>query len=311
MKRLDSNSPIPLYAQLAEAIRYQIASGALEAGEMLPALRSAAREWGVNLHTVRRAYSLLAEKGVVRTDAQVGTVVLGRPAEEGRVDPVDWFISRTITEAYERHGLSVEELKLRLERWGRGNGSSAEPRVFVVEGDESEASALATQLGARWAVSAEGWSMQRPGGLPDGLLIASLQQYNEIRVRWPDRVGDVRFVRIQPDGTLASRVVSTAPIVRAVLCEKDLGSAKVVAADLRRILPSGRVEVVPHVVSRPGELLSFVPDSVDAVLFPPRMWNALDATERANPKAYQVRYIFDPKEIERIAEEQGWLTRGD
>lgn len=310
MKRLDPASPIPLYAQLAEAIRFEVATGAIAAGEMLPPLRSAARQWGVNLHTVRRAYSELAEKGIVRTDAQVGTVVLGRPAGGPTVDPIDWFVSRMVTEAHERHGLSVEELKLRLDQWGSRSGSVAGRTVYVIDRGEGEAATLATQLRARWMISAEGWSLERPGGLPNGTLIAPLQHYNELRSRSAERAGDVHFVRTHPEPEIATRVLtSPRPVIRTVLCEKDLPSAAAVVADLRRIFPAGRVEVMPHVVSRPGELLSFVPESLDAVLFPPRMWSALTPAERANPKAHEVRYVVAAKDAERLANELGWSER--
>ena len=310
MKPLDHSSPIPLYAQLAEAIRYEIATGAITPGEMLPPLRSAAKAWGVNLHTVRRAYGTLAEKGVVRTDPQVGTVVLGRSAGSPSVDPIDWFVSRIVTEAYERHGLSVEELKLRLDRWGSRTGLTTERPVYVVEKAEGEAAGLATQLRSKWAVGAEAWSLERPGPPPSGTLIAPIQHYNDVRLRWPERIGDVHFVRTRPDPSLAPRVVtSPKPTVRTVLCEKDLSTATGVVADLRLVLPPGRVEVMPHVVSRPGELLSFVPDSVDAVLFSPRMWASLSAAERANPKAHEVRYVFEKRDLERLAEELGWGER--
>lgn len=309
MKKLNPSSPIPLYAQLAEAIRYEIATGSIATGEMLPPLRTAARRWGVNLHTVRRAYSSLAEKGIVRTDPQVGTVVLGGGPASPTVDPVDWFVSRVVTEAYERHGLSLEELKLRLERWGTRAGAMSERPVYVIDRGEEEASALASQLRAQWSIAAEGWSLERPGPPPAGTLIAPLQQYNDIRLRWAERVGEVHFLRTRPEPSITAKITSPRPTVRTVLCEKDMPTANSVVADLRRILPAGRVEVMPHIVSRAGELLSFVPESIDAVLFPPRMWQNLTAAERANPKAVPVRYVFEPRETEKLAGELGWEAR--
>ncbi len=308
--KLDPRSPIPLYAQLAEAIRYEIATGAIPTGDMLPALRIGARRWGVNLHTVRRAYAELAERGVVRTDPQRGTVVLGRGPSSPSVDPVEWFISRMVTEAHERHGLNVAQLKLRLDQWGSRLGGRLEQPVHVVERAEPEASHLATQLRAVWAILAEPWSLERPGAPPAGSLVAPLQHYNEVRVRWPDRLGDVHFLPTRPDPSLASRIVrSPRPQIRAVLCELDVPTAASAAADLRRVLPPGRVEVVSHIVGKPGELLSFVPDSIDAVLFPPRMWEKLNATERSHPKAVEIRYVFEGRGVERLAEDLGWARR--
>lgn len=309
MKPLDPRSPIPLYAQLAERIRFEIGTGELATGALLPPLRSAAKRWGVNLHTVRRAYAVLAEKGLVRTDPQRGTEVLGRVGATG-VDPVDWFVSRMVTEAYERHGLSVEELKLRLDRWGNRSGRTGEPRVSVVDRGESEASALAAQLRARWEVAAEPWSLERPGVPPSGTLVAAMRHYEEIRMRWPERFEDVRFVGTRPDPSIAARVVSSPrSVIRAVLCERELPMANSAAADVRRVLPPGRVDVVPHVVSRAGELLSFVPDSVDGVLFPPRIWSELTPAERSHAKAIEIRYVFDPRDLERLSAELGWAAR--
>src|SRR5262245_48034254 len=44
--QLDPQSPVPLYHQLAESLRYRIATGALRPGQPLPPLREAARRWG-------------------------------------------------------------------------------------------------------------------------------------------------------------------------------------------------------------------------------------------------------------------------
>ena len=58
-KNIDSGSPIPLYHQIAEAIRQQIENGDLSRGDALAPLREAAQFWGVNLHTVRHAMETL------------------------------------------------------------------------------------------------------------------------------------------------------------------------------------------------------------------------------------------------------------
>ena len=74
--QLDHASPVPLYHQISEAIRYRIATGAVPPGTVLPPLREAARLWGANLHTVRRAYTELGRTGIVVTRVARGTVVL-------------------------------------------------------------------------------------------------------------------------------------------------------------------------------------------------------------------------------------------
>lgn len=55
----------PLYAQLADAFRSEIARGALGEGETLPAARALAQALDMNVHTVLRAYQLLRDEGIV------------------------------------------------------------------------------------------------------------------------------------------------------------------------------------------------------------------------------------------------------
>jgi DNA-binding transcriptional MocR family regulator len=60
----------PVYQQIAHAIRAQVASGALAAGDRLPTIRALAQRLAVNRDTVAAAYEALAADGLV--DAQVG-----------------------------------------------------------------------------------------------------------------------------------------------------------------------------------------------------------------------------------------------
>ena len=80
---LDSDSPIPLYHQIAEALRYAIATGEIGEGDRLPPVREAAAAHSVNMHTIRRAYRALSEQGFVEMRGAGGTVVTGR-AQPGR-----------------------------------------------------------------------------------------------------------------------------------------------------------------------------------------------------------------------------------
>src|SRR4051812_924277 len=100
--RLDPSSPIPLYHQLAEAVRAEIAAGTLEPGDRLPPLRVAADAWGVNLHTVRHAYRALADAGLVRTAGRGSIVLRADGAPPATVLDED-VITRFLREAREQH----------------------------------------------------------------------------------------------------------------------------------------------------------------------------------------------------------------
>jgi GntR family transcriptional regulator len=59
------NSGVPIYRQLIDQLRAQIAGGRIGAGEFLPSVRQVAEELQVNPMTVSKAYSQLERDGVV------------------------------------------------------------------------------------------------------------------------------------------------------------------------------------------------------------------------------------------------------
>ena len=58
-------SGVPIYRQLMDQVRAQIAGGRLTPGEFLPSVRQVAEELEVNPMTVSKAYSLLEKEQVV------------------------------------------------------------------------------------------------------------------------------------------------------------------------------------------------------------------------------------------------------
>jgi GntR family transcriptional regulator len=59
------NSGVPIYRQLCDQIRAQIAGGRINTGELLPSVRQVAEELAVNPMTVSKAYSLLEREGAI------------------------------------------------------------------------------------------------------------------------------------------------------------------------------------------------------------------------------------------------------
>ncbi|HEX6946307.1 MAG TPA: GntR family transcriptional regulator [Acidimicrobiia bacterium] len=78
--RIDPGSATPIFEQIADSVRKQVASGELAEGARLPSARDVAESLGVNLHTVLHAYQVLREEGLVEMRRGKGATVTGQAA---------------------------------------------------------------------------------------------------------------------------------------------------------------------------------------------------------------------------------------
>jgi GntR family transcriptional regulator len=78
--RIDLSSPVPVYEQIRSQVAALVAVGGLNPGDRLPASRDLARDLGIAVGTVQRAYRELEASGVVTSRRRVGTVVAEPPA---------------------------------------------------------------------------------------------------------------------------------------------------------------------------------------------------------------------------------------
>lgn len=79
----DAALPVPLFAQIANAITDHIRGGRLASGDVLPGSRALARELGVDRDTVIAAYGDLEAQGLLTTVPRTGTVVADPPRGVG------------------------------------------------------------------------------------------------------------------------------------------------------------------------------------------------------------------------------------
>ncbi len=76
--RLSSTDGVPVYRQIVNQVKYMVASGRLQAGQELPAIRALAERLVTNPNTVVRAYSELQREGVVESRHGSGTFITER-----------------------------------------------------------------------------------------------------------------------------------------------------------------------------------------------------------------------------------------
>jgi GntR family transcriptional regulator len=75
MIRTDKTSPIPLYKQIILNIKKDILLGILKEGDKLPAVRQLSERLKVNVNTVLKAYTILAQQGFIESKQGTGNFV--------------------------------------------------------------------------------------------------------------------------------------------------------------------------------------------------------------------------------------------
>lgn len=293
---LDRSSPTPLYHQIVQTIRWRIGTGALRAGEALPPIREAAEHWGVNYHTVRRAYHELASEGWVESAQGSGThvaAVLPVDAADSE-DDLDHWLDQIVAIGHERYGLSAQDLATLLRERGQVL------RVVMVECNEHQSGFLARQLEEAWQAEAIPWSLEEGEEPPRLPIIGTYFHYAEMRRRWPDRIGDMHFVALRLDPGLTERVETVAAkrdtrVLRLV--EQDPETAREMAAGVSALFPT-QFEI-KTTVGDPDELLRSLPGD-ELLLIAPRLWDRLSSAARGDQRVFDVRHLIVPEDLRRV-----------
>jgi GntR family transcriptional regulator len=106
-RRVHRESPVPVWAQIEDALAARIGGGELRVGDRLPAERELAEQLGVSRGTIRQALDALAARGLVERGVGRGTFVAAGKVEV-RLHDVAGF-----TEQMARAGLQANARVLR------------------------------------------------------------------------------------------------------------------------------------------------------------------------------------------------------
>lgn len=112
--KINPNSDTPLYQQIIQSIKQQVANGQLKAGSQIPTIRALAAQLGIHVNTVARAYTALDQKGVISVQQGRGTYITEWPdhakMREERHAELHRLIGYTVVEALSL-GYSHEEIE--------------------------------------------------------------------------------------------------------------------------------------------------------------------------------------------------------
>ena len=118
MIHLDYRDARPIYSQIVDNIRSQVAAGILEAGDKLPSVRELAGQLAINPNTIQRAYRELEMGGWIATVPGKGCFVCGTPAEAAE-ETEDFAEFDAAVAALLARGITTEALIRRLEGGNR------------------------------------------------------------------------------------------------------------------------------------------------------------------------------------------------
>lgn len=74
--RIEPSSSVPIYRQIIDQIRYQVAAGILKKGDKILSVRELALQLAVNQNTILKVYNELCREYVLKIERGEGTYVL-------------------------------------------------------------------------------------------------------------------------------------------------------------------------------------------------------------------------------------------
>ena len=107
MVYLDYRDAKPIYTQIVDNFRMQIASGILQPGDKLPSVRELAAQRSINPNTIQRAYREMEAMGMIQTIPGKGCFVCGM--ESPNWEELDRAVARLLSQ-----GITREEIIKRI-----------------------------------------------------------------------------------------------------------------------------------------------------------------------------------------------------
>ena len=110
---INNSSMVPIYEQIMEQIKAQIISGELKENDILPSVRTMAKELKISALTVKKAYDNLEEEGFTVTVHGKGTYVAATNKNlmrEEQLKEVEHDLEQAIMKG-RRSGLDDKEIR--------------------------------------------------------------------------------------------------------------------------------------------------------------------------------------------------------
>jgi GntR family transcriptional regulator len=110
---ISNSSEKPIYEQITSQMKQMIISGELEAGALLPSMRSLAKELRISVITTKRAYEDLERDGFIYTVIGKGSFIAEKNLEfvrEEQLRIVEEYLAKAVTGA-KAGGIGLNEMQ--------------------------------------------------------------------------------------------------------------------------------------------------------------------------------------------------------
>jgi GntR family transcriptional regulator len=103
---------LAVYDQIVRQVKFAVADGALQGGELVPSVREVARELAINPNTVARAYRQLQDQGVLEAVRGTGLAVAPAAPKLCRLERTKLIRHRLQQALAEAHDSGIEPAEI-------------------------------------------------------------------------------------------------------------------------------------------------------------------------------------------------------
>jgi GntR family transcriptional regulator len=300
---IDNASSLPPYQQIKEQIKVAFATGQLKEGDLLPSIRSLAKQLGVAPAVVRRAYDELVNVGLLSTEHRKHVSVNRGLAATSAMEELISEAKLRCTHLLDwGHGRQLSSISLaRLMVCLAGTREAASPSYAYVDAGLILASRIAEKIARVWEVNVLALSIEDAGRL----TVEDLQRFSTILVnsyrfdalmeRLKGNKERVFPVMVTQSDKMIRRV-RRLPVDSSILLvhsNEDFNKIGKIAAERFQEIVDKRLRIVSKPVESIGDLTGLAnTDEFKLVVVSSHVWD--DLPEKAKKLPMVVRSDTEP-----------------
>jgi len=309
---IQKHSSVPAIAQIEEQIKLAVAMGVLRNGDMLPSIREAEKQTGVNRGKIYRAYLSLRDSGLLALTRGRGAIIAAPAVSVDSAGDKCIRLSQSTIQKARQSGIPPIVFARYLSRQAQ-EAEHKEPFIAFVDERQEVAEQRAGQIASLWQVPVAAMSVMqlkaalRQGSVPRKILANHLRR-SYIRSMISSRKIDVIPIEVvYTEQTLKdlARIKAASSVLR-VLAQPYVKHARFIIAHLRNWIRVPGVEISWISIQDLSDVEQLLNGSkYDRIILDPGIMSGVPERLLRNPKILLVRLRFDPASLEAARSRAG------